>query len=540
MSRAEGFLLTGVFLVFVLAYGAVPLASGGLFVDSHEGDTYHLLDILTRMQSGAVPHLDFVTPLGALSFWPMHWLMQAGQPTGAALILSQMAVALCLLPITAYAACTRLTRGVALYFGLTTLGVVLALSYGTAMSGVGISMHYNRWAWALAFVMLLLVFVPAQKVPRARLDGILIGLLAAALLLLKITYFVALVPVAAIALWQMHRVRGLTGAVIAGAVVIAAVTIAQGFGYWLAYLNDLRLVSGTDVRPAVGMSFDEIAASPTHLGATLVGILTVLVVRRAAPDATGLAALLLVPGFMYVTYQNFGNDPHWLVFLPVLLLAYRPRLEGSLFGFDAQRAATLGAVSAFALFFPSFANVAMSPLSHLSFDKSEFVHIVPENAGHQDIMIRQDRAYSMTGQVLFNVEPGPWQTDTDRGLGADIVEYDGVRFPECRWLSGTKGYFETHGADLVAADLPEGSRLLTADLMAAFWFFAPVSPPDGSAPWYYGGLTGLEDTDYVLVPKCAFSPPVRNIVLNEMDASALDFTLVRDTDLSALYRVERN
>ncbi|MEM9425204.1 MAG: hypothetical protein AAGA06_00740 [Pseudomonadota bacterium] len=539
MSRAEGFLLTGVFAVFVLAYGAVPLASGGLFVDSHEGDTFHLLDILTRMQSGAVPHLDFVTPLGALSFWPAHWIMQVGQPTGAALILSQMAVALCLLPFAAYAACTRLTRGVALYFGLTTLGVVMALSYGTAISGVGISMHYNRWAWAISFVMLLLAFVPAHKVPRARLDGGLIGLLAAALLLLKITYFVALVPVAAIALWQMHRVRGLTAALIAGALVIATVTIAHGFGFWLAYLHDLRLVSSTDVRPAVGMSFDEIAADPTHLGATLIGILTVLILRRAAPDATGLAALFLIPGFMYVTYQNFGNDPHWLVFLPVLLLAYRPRLEGSLFGFDAQRAATLGAVSAFALFFPSFANMAMSPLSHLSFDKSEFVRMVPESAGHPDIMIRQDRAYSMTARVLFNVEPGPWSPYAETGVG-EVVEYDGIRFPECRWLAGTKGYFETHSADLLAAELPDGIRLFTADLMAAFWFFAPVTPPDGSAPWYYGGLTGLEDTEYVLVPKCAFSPPVRNIVLTEMETSPLEFTLVRDTELSAIYRVERN
>ena len=59
---------------------------------------------------------------------------------------------------------------------------------------------------------------------------------------------------------------------------------------------------------------------------------------------------------------------------------------------------------------------------------------------------------------------------------------------------------ETLGAELVDAGVPEGSRLFTADLLAAYWFFAPVVPPEGSAPWYYGQLTGLENTDYVMVP----------------------------------------
>ncbi|MEM7753130.1 MAG: hypothetical protein AAF230_06935 [Pseudomonadota bacterium] len=537
MGRADGFLVTVVFAVFVVAYGALSWAAGGLFVDTHEGDTYHLLDILSRLQDGAVPHLDFVTPLGALAFWPVHWIIQTGQTTGAALILSQIAFAFCLLPFVAYAASTRLTRGVAIYFGLTTLGVVLALSYGTATAGVGISMHYNRWAWGVSFAMLLLALVPARGPQRAVLDGILIGLLAAALLLLKITYFATLVPVAAIALWQMHRARGLLSALIAGTLVVAAVTVMHGVSYWFGYLHDLRLVSSTDIRPSVGKSFDQIAADPTHLGATLAGILTALILRRSAAGATGLAALLLIPGFMFITYQNFGNDPHWLVFLPVLILAYRPTLDGAVFGFDAQKVATVAAVSAFAVFFPSFANLALSPLSHLSLDKSGFQPMLPEGAGHDGIFIRQDRAYNMAAQVFRDQEPGPWAPYTQVLERAPLAEFQGVVFPECNWLSGSKGYFETLGGDLAAAGLPEGSRLLNADLMAAFWFFAPVSPPEGSAPWYYGRLTGLENTDYIMVPKCAFATPVRNIMLQEMAEADVQFTLVRDNDLMALFRV---
>ena len=75
---------------------------------------------------------------------------------------------------------------------------------------------------------------------------------------------------------------------------------------------------------------------------------------------------------------------------------------------------------------------------------------------------------------------------------------------------------ETLGAELVDAGVPEGSRLFTADLLAAYWFFAPVVPPEGSAPWYYGRLTGLENTDYVMVPKCPFATRARDIIIGEL------------------------
>ena len=97
---------------------------------------------------------------------------------------------------------------------------------------------------------------------------------------------------------------------------------------------------------------------------------------------------------------------------------------------------------------------------------------------------------------------------------------------------------ETLGADLAAASLPEDSSLFTADLLAAYWFFAPVRPAEGSAPWYYGGLTGMENTDYVMVPKCALTAGVRDLIIRELAASEFTFTLVRNNDLMALYRVE--
>ncbi|MEO1536623.1 MAG: hypothetical protein AAFR73_02735 [Pseudomonadota bacterium] len=537
-SRGEAFLLTAILAVFAGCYGALSWLADGLYLDTHEGDTYHLLDILTRMDAGAVPHVDFLTPLGALSFWPIHGFMQTGFSAGQAMVLAQLAFAACLFLPLVYAANTRLARGPALYFGVIALGLVLALSYGTARSGVGISMHYNRWAWAVSFVMVLLAFASSRGPSRPLFDGLLIGVLGAALLLLKITYFVTLVPLAAMALLSMHGLRGLVFAVAGGAVVAGAVAAFQGFGFWLAYFADLRLVAGNDIRPYVGVSFDQIVAGPRFIAATLVVVAAALVIRTTRKGALGLAALLLVPAFLYITYQNFGNDPQWLLFIPVLLWALRPEAGAAeLFKVDARHFANLTALAALVVFFPSLFNIALSPVKHMSFDQARFLPMLPEDQAHQDVFIRRDRAYMMTAQVYRDQQPGAWNAYEAEVARAPVPELGGVAFPYCEFMAGSRAMLETLGADLRAANLPAGSRLFTADLLAAYWFFAPVAPPEGSAPWYYGKLTGLRNADYVMVPKCAFTTYARNVILRELNASDYALTLVRDNELMALYRV---
>ncbi|MDJ0637547.1 MAG: hypothetical protein QNJ20_01835 [Paracoccaceae bacterium] len=539
MSRPNPLFLSVILAVFVALYGGVTFLVGGLYLDTHEGDSFHLLDILTRMERGDVPHLDFMTPLGALAFWPIAALIEAGYSAGMAAILAQIGVAVVLLPFVVYAASTRMPRGVGIYFGCITLGLVLALSYGTATSGVGISMHYNRWAWAMAFVVLAIVFLPGRTA-RPVLDGLMVGFLVAALLLLKITYFVVLLPVAVLAFLGTSGPRAVIAAIVSGVAVALLVMVTQGLGFWLAYLADLRHVAGNEVRPFVGQTFDKIVAGPPFIGATLLGLATVLMVRRIAAPLVGLSVLILIPGFLYITYQNFGNDPAWLLFLPVFLLSLRPEPgTGGIFGVDLSRAMTVSAIAAFAIFFPSFFNIATSPLAHASFDKARFIPMLPEAHGHQDVFIRADRAYMTTAQVFKDEEPGPWAAYRERAGRAPVTEFQGITFPQCEFGAGSRAMLETIGADLTKAGLPEGSRLFAADLLSAYWFFAPVMPAPGSAPWYYGGLTGFEETDYVLIPKCGFVNGVRALVVEEMKASDYRFTIQRDNELYALFAVSR-
>lgn len=538
MSRLHTLSLAGLLLAFVVLYGGLTWMAGGLYLDTHEGDSFHFLDILLRMEAGQVPHLDFVTPLGVLTFLPIVLLMKAGFTVGAATILSQILVAMALLPLIVYVAATRLSRGVGALFGLFTLGLVLSLSYGSATSGVTISMHYNRWAWSIAFVLLALALIPPQHKERPLLDGGLIGVLGGVLLLLKVTYFVTIIPVAALALVTRWGVRGLIAAVVGGLVVVLVATVAYGPAFWLAYLHDLRVVTSSDVRPFVGVPLNEIVAGPAYVATTIVGLATVFLVRKTDHAAIATAIVLLIPAFIYISYQNFGNDPQWLLFVPVLLLALRPDEGfGEVFGVDLRRAMGTTAIMALAVFFPSLFNIALSPMEHLAFDKSRFVSMLPESSGHTDVFIREDRGYMMTAQIWKDQEPGPWAKYEALVDREPMPEFQGITFPNCEWMAGSRAFFDEITADLQASGIPDGSRIFTTDILVGFWMFGPYAAPENSAPWYYGDLSGLENSDYVLIPKCGFVNRVRSIMIDDLNASGRDFQMVRDNELYAMFSV---
>ncbi len=537
MSRPNPLVLATVLLGFTLVLGGLPVLKGGLYLDAHEGDTYHLLDILFRMREGQVPHLDFATPLGVFAFLPFVWLLKAGVGVGSAIIFGQLLVALALWPAATYAA-LRLSRGVAYYFGLVTLGLVVALTYGPATSGATISMHYNRWGWALSFVAVVLAFLPARK-ERQTLDGALIGLLCAVLLLIKATYFVAVAPAAALALVARGQWRAVLWAGLAGLAVAVTVTAVHGIGFWLAYLGDLRAVAASEVRPFVGVPFEVILTGSVYMGATLTGIVAVFLVRRAGHALLALGLLWLVAGSIYVSYQNFGNVPQWLYLMPVLLLSLRPAADEATLPRDSLRQAmTALAIVAAALEFPSLYNAFRVNFEHLAFDPARFVRMLPDPA-QDDLFIRSDRGYMMTANVDLDRTMPEWARYSEVVDRPPLAELKGATFPACEWMAGSRAFFETLGDAMADAGVPEGGKVFVADILSAFWLFGDLAPLDGGAPWYYGGLTGLDNADFVMVPKCSFVQRVRGIMVEDLKAVEDRLELVRDDDLMALYRVSR-
>lgn len=541
MSRPNPALLFGFLVAVIVVLGGVSLAKGGFFIAKHEGDTLHLLQIVFRMASGEWPHLDFMTPIGWLAFAPIALFVNLGLGIGLSILLAQLLMALVLLPAVFWAAMTRFEGVLAYFFGLVVLVLTLALVYGDTEQSVSISMHYNRWSWAVAFVVIVLAALPPREFRNDRLDGVIIGLGMAFLALCKVTYFAAFAVPVLVALLTRGATGVLRAAVLAGLGVAVAVTILAGTEFWPAYIGDLRTVAGSEVRPQPGAGLRSILGAPAYLGGSLLLVLAVILLRQAGERALGLILLLLAPGFVYVTYQNFGNDPQWLMLLGILLLAPKPRPEvRNDLGWNMRWALALAAVAAFAFAAPSFLNLAYSPFRHLGLNPDDYQAMLVRTPRHRDLRVRVVRSNQVDALVALD---GPGSGLEGRAEPAERdatrTEFMGETLPDCELQSGLVAWFETIVGDIEAAGLAGGKRLFAADLFSGHWLFGDLQRLDGGAPWYYGQLAGFDGADYLLVPLCPTARDVRKQILQDVGETGVQLTELRRTALYILYGISK-
>lgn len=536
--------LAGGLAVFALILALAPFWAGGLIVTQHEGDTLHLADLVLRMaEKGQMPHRDFMTPLGIAGLWPIAAFVQAGLGLGHAFLAAQAAVAAVLFLPILRAAQSRFPGGLAWLFGAYVLGMVLALVHGETHPANSVSMHYNRWAWAMAYVALPLAVLAPIGARRDRLDGALIGAMMAGLALVKVTYAVALAPAVVLALLVRRDFRMLGVAVLAGLAVLAAVTAVLGLGFWAGYLRDLLAVAGSATRAAPGDSLAGVLAAPKHVAATLVLLATVIFLRQAERRTEGLVLLWLVPAFGYVTYQNYGNDPQWLVLAGLFALSLRP--EGMIsngFGWRMREGLLATGVAALALAAGPAANLVWSPLRH-GFARAEatvpFLSARPQDG---DLRVEAPRIYQVLQRVAPDGPGQPYAGYATKGASAETPRkpavLNGETLPECELTTGYGAWFETAAADLGQAGYA-GSRVLVADLFSALWLFGPFEPVEGGAPWYYGGTPGIAAADHVLVPLCPTGESRRNEIVTAIAAAGWRLIEERRTATYILLRPER-
>ncbi|MEZ5777835.1 MAG: hypothetical protein R3E44_05690 [Paracoccaceae bacterium] len=534
MSRLKSFPLP-LFLVAVIAVlGGVTLAKGAFYLEKHEGDAMHLAELVLRMAEGQWPHLDFMTPIGVLAIAPIAAFVRAGAGLGHAILYSQILVAaLLLLPVLRVAK-SRLPAFWGYAYGAFVMVLCLALIHGESESSISISMHYNRWAWAVSYVVLPLALLTPLERPRPVLDGALIGLGLAVLALMKVTYFGAFLPAVVVALLVRRQGKAFVAMVLSGLAVAAVVTVMAGPFFWLAYLRDLAIVAGSEIRPQPGASFAGTVAQPLYIAGSLSLLAAVIFLRQAGRSVEGLALLLLVPGFFYVTYQNFGNDPQWLYLFAMLMFVLRPAPgTRNALGWDLRGGLTVLGILALAFGAPSAINLTFSPFRHLTASTEKTVPLLPRLAAHDDLLSFGPRLYTANLTEPYDGPGAPFAAYREKTERKDPATLNGETLRECTLDGGIAAWFEVVADDLEASGFA-GAKLIGTDLFSAYWLYGPFGTVKGAAPWYYGGLPGVEHADYVVVPVCPMSPKLRAGMLKALDEKGWTLREVRRTELYIL------
>ena len=538
MSKPNPAKLLGFLAAVLIFMGGLAVMKGALLIGKHEADTLHLLQIVFRMDAGQWPHLDFMTPIGALAFAPIAFFMGHGAGVGHAIMYAQIALGVLLLPAIWWVGISRMQGLVPYLFGGVVLVLVTALAFGLAEPTISISMYYNRWAWAISFVAIATAILPVQGRPRTVTDGGIIGLCMAALFMLKMTYFVAFVPAIVLGLVMRKSYQTLGVALVAGLIALGSVTLFAGVAFWQAYLGDLLTVAGSDVRPQPGENLGTLIMAPAYLGGTLAAVFGVLLMRQTEDQAGGAALLLLVPGFIYVTFQNFGNDAQWLVMLAILLFTLRPAVVvPSRQGWNLRYALTMVGGAALVMAVPSMFNLASSPLRHLRLNTGWYEPILPRMEAHSDIRVLTVRTSRVEARVVMDGEG--LQHLAKGAMREDAATLMGETLPRCELEMGLPGWIDAIAQDLEQAGLTTGKQLFVADAFSSHWLFSDLEPLQGGAPWHYGGLPGVGAADYLLVPLCPAEPDIRKQVLDDINArSDISLKEIRRTRLYVLLDIE--
>ena len=538
MRHKQLWRLSAFALIVMAVLGGVALAKGGFYLGMHEGDAIHLAEIVLRMADGQWPHLDFMTPLGVLSAAPIALFVQLGFGIGHAILLAQVLVAALLAPFAIAVAWRRLDGWLAYGFVGYVLLLCLALVHGGDSASPSISMHYNRWAWAIAYVVLLQVLIaPRGRAPGAA-EGVATGLGLAALALIKMTYFVTFAPVVLVGLIARRWWRALAVALFAGLAVVAVVTLLAGTFFWRAYLSDLVVVVLSATRERPGDAFADILGGSGYLAANLALIGVVILLRKAGHMTEGLLLFLLYVPFAYVVFQNYGNDQQWIVLAFLSLVAlWPPDAAERMFGLRQAQWALVAAGVLAGAGYASVQSLVTSPFRHLALSTADMRPLIGL-PGQDDLYASRSRMVATRANVALD---GPeWRVaslaETDSGTeeedapttlpGGEVLDDCTLQGGFITWLAAAAGDLERSGF--------AGKRVVAADIYGPFWLYGDLAPVPRAAPWYYGRLPGLKSADYVLVPQCPVSSKARRKFLQEMDKAGWSGHEVRRTPLYIL------
>ena len=286
-------------------------------------DFLFVLDGSYRISLGEVPHVDFSSPIGALTLYFTYWGERLFPATNPFVGLHVVAWLATLPAVAALAPRFESLVGFILAFAVLALVMLVPVTVdNTILAEISYFATYNRFATGLLFLVGLWLVLP-----KRRGDWLLLAYLVTLLVFIKITAAVVAIGIVVYAV-LFARARWATLAAALGALAVALVATELTTGIVSGYFADIREMSAVNRGGFVhGIAY---AAYRNWMPVALTTVLALLAVWRHLPRAGGAVRAVL-------TEETFALDASLLV-------------AAALFA-ESQNSGGVGLVASLALFF---------------------------------------------------------------------------------------------------------------------------------------------------------------------------------------------
>ena len=480
---------------------AVQAMSPALRIEVYGVDTLFVLDVISRVATGAVPHVDFTLHLGAL---PFAMIAATGPVVATAFMTAQWCLAAILVVLGLWLCRNRLPPLATAFLLISVVILATALS-ASFNAKVTLGLFYNRWAWALTLVFLIAVLVPPRESNAWLIDGAIVGLLSMGLLTTKITFFVALIPVGLFSVAIAGRWREILAALLTFCAIAAAIAVLWGPAFWIGYFENLVWVANNPVRQTLGRSMFELVIHPKLFPYFLCLTLLAVLVARHGTRSEFAGFVLAAIALFLIQYQNFGFAPIWVFAVTALALNLLNSIRSNNQGRDVL---TLTAVIAL---------LCLSALSALPMLRGTWNNATVAHVNDQPMIPGND---TMVGLVVTEPQVTP-VIELTFPLSDDAPPH----MTTCHAPDGFLTVYRNVAEALRSVDAP----VFVADGPSPHWLQNGKPPLRDVPPWNYGSLRGLEAAGFVAVPRCPHKPNYQEVILRNITDEGIQLSVVRDT-----------
>jgi hypothetical protein len=455
--------------VLVPLLGLVLIATGAPPVSGGPWNMMIALDAGWRIVSGQVPHTDFHTSVGPLTYMLAAAGMKLGALSTGSFARGLVVLSLAMAPVAWNLASRRMPWALAFLFVIFVVVFMLtprALGYDIRETTYGMS--YNRIGYALLSIFLISLFLEQRESIKESdvLQGLLSGLTLALIFYCKVTYFLVagVLTVAALALSRPRRTWLLSFA--GGFLAVCAVSLALLHIQPLSYLRDIAAAgqsqsSGMRTKLLVGA----VVSNTTwlYLLALCVGICAWSELHVEKPGRVlldcGVAGLVLSGALLInvgnASQRGAADDPLYFVVALVFLERLRRR--------EARR--TVPAPNS------RFARSAAFAVSIPIFYASIFVRDVASYGYATAWNVLRRPSFDSTRQI---------QSDRLR----DFYVVESIEHTTAYWPSREHPMRINDGLALLRRNLQPGDRVTTMTICNPFSFALGLEPAHDGLLWW--------------------------------------------------------